>query len=270
TGLGKSNGDVTPDAGQPAPHPVYVRNGNFINVGDLMRIYKEPVFIGAGGPMPLDKSLANNDPTLIDNGRLPMFDYLGYELGTMANPAVPAGCRVTEYFMVGKSAIAADDANKKLIRGLVNINTAPAKVMACLPGLAGFADGETKAAALVAGRPYLAAGAIAKVMGQDSPTAATAYGTTDTTAYALSAGSDDGLSTAGTDAVLTDLTKKLSAYAWMSNHITVRSDVYVVYIKVQLTAGTTVTAQNYVGVIDRSMVKAATDKPVVLMFSPLN
>ena len=187
----------------------------------------------------------------------------------MTNAKVPQGCKATAYFIV-KDATGTPpsfDTTKKLAFGLVNINGAPAKVLACLPGMSAFADANAKAA-LLAGKTYETAGQIAMFL--DNPPGV-AYGTTDATAYHVAPdGSDDGLSWASGEAVVGDLTKRLSAYAWMSNHITVRSDVFVVYMKVQLTVGATVTAQNYVGVIDRSMVKAATDKPVVLMFSPLN
>lgn len=294
TGMGKGNGTV--DVGIK-PHPVYVRNGKLVNVGDLMRIYYAEVSIGADGsnPMPLDKSLLALDPTVLDNGRLPMFQTTSVVTGFLNNgatppsfvnnPAVPQGCKATEYFIVKPPMTGTTnfDATNKLVFGQINLNTAPAKVVACLPGLAGWPDAETKASTLLStgtagpltGKPFLTAGHIAKNIGQTSDTAATSFGADDKSAYIVAPdGSDDGLSIAAGEAVFGDLAKQLNAYAWMSNFITVRSDVFVVYVHVQqgLPTGSTATptVQKYVGVIDRSMVQKSTDKAAVLMFSPFH
>ncbi|MCY2925559.1 MAG: hypothetical protein NT031_08975 [Planctomycetota bacterium] len=286
TGLGKSNGTVVLPK-MVAPHPVYVRNDKFINVGDLMRIYWASISIGTAGqsPTPLDKSLTKGDPTVLDNGRLPMLDnpssrFANLGNNYMANPTAPHGCKAPQFFMVKDSTATNIDTDKKLIYGQINLNTASKKVLMCLPGLAGAPNADARADAVIAKRPYHVAGQVAnKVIGVNAAFTPGAYGTSDTNAYALfnNGNDDDGLSTSGDAAVVGDLTKKLAAYAWMSNHITVRSDVFVVYIRVQegppnpLPAGWVAAVQDYVGVIDRSMVKdPAVDKPVVVMFSSIN
>ncbi|MCY2930901.1 MAG: hypothetical protein NTV86_15710 [Planctomycetota bacterium] len=300
-GIGKSN--VLPVDVGVKPHPVYVRNGKFINIGDLMRIYYAEVSIGTDGsnPMPLDKSLvaATMNPGLLDNGRLPMFSLTNPAVpgfldnsattSTVGNPAVPQGCKATEYFFLKpiEPVTPADaktyDKDNKLVYGRINLNTSPTRIVACLPGVAGTADPEATATAMLIGtgnpapplgKPFLTAGQIARSIGQTSATAAIAYGPGDTKAYAVAAdGTDDGLSIAGGEAVFGDLAKQLNAYAWMSNHITVHSDVFVIYLQVQqgLPTGSTATptTQKYICVIDRSLAKTTADKANIVMFSPV-
>jgi hypothetical protein len=82
---------------------------------------------------------------------------------------------------------------------------------------------------------------------------------------------DDGLGVGVDVAVQGDFTKYETYYAWMSNHIDVRSDVYLVYLRLQIGNSTTETdVKRYVGLIDRSNVHTKADTPAVLIFSELN
>ena len=78
--------------------------------------------------------------------------------------------------------------------------------------------------------------------------------------------SDDGLR----EAIPNDITKYLVYYAWMSNHLTVRSDTYIAYIRVQLGDSTnSVAYRSYVAVLDRSNVFTPDDQPQLLMFAEI-
>jgi hypothetical protein len=95
--------------------------------------------------------------------------------------------------------------------------------------------------------------------------------------YALDPnGGDDGLriETTGPQArVDNDLPKKHLYYSWLSNHVTVRSDTFIVFIRVQVVAGTIPTTgdpyQRYVAVIDRSRMRSGgpTDRPQIVLFA---
>jgi len=83
---------------------------------------------------------------------------------------------------------------------------------------------------------------------------------------------DDGLSTLDAELVEDDLAKYLVYYSWMSNHVTVRSDVYIAYIRVDLREeidDPSLAVRKYVAVIDRSQCRAKGDRPRVLMFAAI-
>jgi len=79
---------------------------------------------------------------------------------------------------------------------------------------------------------------------------------------------DDGLLTDATNKVLNDFAKYHTFYSWLSNQVTVRSDVFIAYIRVQLgnDAAAATGVQRYLAVIDRSNCRTANDVPTVLMF----
>jgi hypothetical protein len=70
-----------------------------------------------------------------------------------------------------------------------------------------------------------------------------------------------------------DLPKKHLYYSWLSNHVAVRSDTFIVFIRVQVVAGTIPTAgdpyQRYVAVIDRSRMRSGgtIDRPQIVLFA---
>jgi len=339
--LGLPNGVTINDfsasaSGQrPTPHPVYVRNGGFVNVAELNRIF----YVGPSASEPVDYRLRDLDPydTQAANGRLNMGRIVAADGANPSGengpyndkraPALPLGCFAADLFMVhspaadtvdndgdGKIDAADNDGGEDIVYGWVNINTAPEAVLLCLPGLDGTsalpADVGTKIVQEIveyrdkpAGGNYAANGrsgvtgisnlredpgfaspaeiAIPIHRRATAPDIPAAYRLPQNTYLASNAspynyravadGSDDGLSVAGGQAVTGDLTKHQVYYAWLSNHLTVRSDVYIAYIRVQI--GTSTTApeamRRYIAVIDRSNCRSAGDMPNVVMFAEI-
>jgi hypothetical protein len=90
------------------------------------------------------------------------------------------------------------------------------------------------------------------------------------TVAGVGADNDDGLLAASN--TFRDLIKQNVYYAWLSNQISVRSDVFICFIRIQIGGdpkATDTTVRRYVAVIDRSRVKAATDRPAVVMFAEI-
>ncbi len=81
---------------------------------------------------------------------------------------------------------------------------------------------------------------------------------------------DDGLSVLDADKINNDLIKYLTYYSWLSNHVTVRSDVFIAYIRVDLRNASdteSLATRKYVAVIDRGNCRGRGDRPTVLMFT---
>ena len=64
-----------------------------------------------------------------------------------------------------------------------------------------------------------------------------------------------------------DLAKHRLCYSWASNSLTVRSDVYLAYIRVQVGDDEDAVqgVRHYVAVIDRSNCRRRDDRPIVRM-----
>ncbi len=286
------------------PCPIFVRNAPFINVGEICRIFA----IGPDKDESLVSKLTSfNSPY---NGRL---SPAGPVIIAAGIPAVPWFCMVSEWLMVDSprrdnwdndndGVTDTNDANggEDIVYGWININTAPAEVIAALPSLAVLPQAERDAivqsiidyrenvagaraglgmAGLRTDKGFAAAGEIvlpslraAELLGLLPNNK---YTDRSPDAYAVDrvvAGPryDDGLSFAAADAVKNDATKRLIHYAWMSNHIAVRSDSYAAYIRVQASDRTDETTfRRYVVVIDRSNCQTVTDRPDIIMFAEI-
>ena len=259
--LGQSNTDLPPDQGLIST-PVYVRNGEMISMGDLCRIF----YYGPSDTKSLREQLGTTAGR--DVGRL---DPAG-TAGTYADdltPDVPIGALLTDYLTLAsplEDGVGADDDEDDVVYGRVNINTAPKTVLMCL----GLTDAQ--ASAIITQRTskkgFSTTGEVAAVIGT---TANNTYSVRSPDNYAIAVGpanskDDDGLPTADTEKVDGDLIKYHAAYSWISNHITVRSDTYIAYIRVQIGATNPRQVRYYAAVIDRSNCREDADRPVVRMF----
>ncbi len=308
TNLGRSNvdplvgGEATIITSPPAvPTPVFVRNGSLINLGEFSRIF----YIGPSDDgTPLDEALASMAPNNVSNGRLYTFGAIHSGGWGDANiPAIPPICMLGDYM----DALIPDPANiggTDTVYGRININTAPWQVVQHLPGISALTTAigggkmlrERVARDIVAyrdlldntaigGHNYSTGGAHITVTGLPhlrleagfaSPgevaiplakivTPNNNYGSSAPNCYRISDG-DDGL-----DDITDDLSKRDIYYAWLSNQITVRSDVYIAYIRVQIGDDplTTGAVRKYVAVIDRSGCTTSDDLPDVVMFAEM-
>ena len=293
--LGKPNPPVTLSIDGVRPCPVYVRNGNFINIADVCRI----LYVGPGEEACLSEGLSN--PTSLYNGRLDMGgsippDPPGWGDGI---PKLPLGCMPWDFLMVhspmadeadnegdGQTDDADTNGGEDLVFGRVNINTAPHRVLECLPGLAGLlkADRDKIVRGILSYRdlmdnhmpqplvpgsgggfryrtsdrptvlgidnlrndpgfaspgeialPLLARGSKTDIAAAHRLPNATYNSNQAPDNYAVSplpqdptTLTDDGLSAE----ITADLVKHHVYASWLSNHITVRSDVYLAYIAV--------------------------------------
>lgn len=307
---------------RPQACPVYVRDGPFTNVGELNRIF----WVGPTVAEPLDVQLvttAGCDPydRAAANGRLSL--YGGIPAPQAGTPAVPPGCTAPDFFMVhspltdgwdNDGDTRTDEADEVILYGLININTAPEEVLACLPGLAGLPTAartaivtnilhyRDKLGAYAANRQSLGIASLREEPGFASPgeiaipiwAEGSQSGVLPQNEYSLTneqpfnytvaetdangntvTAHDDGLSTATVptvQSVQNDLVKRHVYYSWLSNHITVRSDVYVAYIRVDLRVAVgdaPLAVRKYVAVIDRSNCRTPGDRPHVLMFAEI-
>ncbi|MCD6364608.1 MAG: hypothetical protein J7M14_01910, partial [Planctomycetes bacterium] len=290
-------------------------SGVFLNIADLNRIYyvgpseSRPVdrLLAGQGP--------GCDPDDPANGRLNPIDAPGKESGytwpadTPDPRDMPLGAIVSDYFVVNSpmSDLANNDGNVRprtgakagelleipviddeeecVVYGQINVNNAPEDVLRCLGltqtqaqdiqtyryndngkdlGAPGFASvGE-------------AAIALELTTANNTYDPANAYSAANQANYHVDDhGNDDGLATDSNHQVKDDLIKTLVPYTWLSNLITVRSDVFIVYIYIQVEkdpdplkpqAPTEYNVQRYVGVIDRSNCRHPNDRPMVRMF----
>jgi len=285
--LGAAN-DSLPAENLP-PCPVYVRNTLMISVGDLSRIFH----VGPSETMSLREKLGNVSSLTV--GRLPMRTTQGgaYDVTVPPVPQIPLGALMTNYVMVGspmadqvggtavdndgdgKANDMSDPGLEDQVYGAVNINTVSSTVLKCTGGLGRLAT-TTKTAvadAIIAHRTthkgFLSQGEVAIPMATAG--VQNEYDIKSPMNYAIADGktSDDGLPTLAGDRVEDDMIKYLTSYTWSANEITVRSDVYIAYIRVQIgdDADTTKNVQHYISVIDRGNCRRPTDRPLVRMFS---
>ncbi|KKL76319.1 hypothetical protein LCGC14_2046070, partial [marine sediment metagenome] len=310
TGLKGTNLGVANDALATAeatfknikPVPVYVRNSNFINLGDLLRIF----YMGPGS-LPLDVQLATYT-TRIANGRWDAtvsIPYMSWNkagimpplfLTEQISPYSPA-CHFSEYFAVLDPTSDKVDNNRRagpptynfvdedyenVIYGRLNINTASKRALMCLPFMTNaIADQiilhrNTKMTAIPTARQGFAT--VGEVL---VPIRKAAANNAYPPNYKLADGgsSDDGLAT-----VNDDLAKHQIIYSRISNLITVRSDSFAAYITVmrftkadvedgrnsiQPNLGHVSSVQRYVAVLDRAECHRRSDWPEVLMFAEI-
>lgn len=273
----------------PSPRPVYVRNGPLLNVGELAtRIYRAGPT--APEPQPICDTLRWDEESL--------WLSLGGTTGTIApgaRPRVPPGCAAAEYLAVRPAG-----AEPGPIQGLVNVNTAPPALLSCLGGLGnlGLQQRESIVGEIVAyrdktlapsGRDYAAVArgdptATGLVGLRNEPGFATAgeiaiplalaggghheYGPAAPACYAVSSGgSDDGLGEASGGYPQDDYAKRHILYCWLSNQVTVRSDTFIAYIRVQRGTSPAAPAQHYVATIDRSRCPQESPQPSVVLFA---
>lgn len=267
-----------------APCAVYVRNGDFINFGDMSRIF----YVGPSNTQSLQSKLGTTDSLVV--GRLvPWADPSA--TGSDTVPAIPVGAILANYLMVASPMADGidndgngtnDNDGENTVYGLININTAPTTVLETLPGFIELSS--TSRTAIVSGittyrsgTPFRSPAEIAipvynagKILA--APTEKLPLNTYASNAapqnYAVGRnGFDDGLNftTARVDG---DMVKNNVYYSWLSNQVTVRSDVYIVYIRVQPSDvyNETEGVLNYVAVIDRSNCRVITDRPNVQLF----
>ncbi|MCJ7543469.1 MAG: hypothetical protein MUP47_02710 [Phycisphaerae bacterium] len=293
--MGASNPTNLVDAIVGAPTPVYVRNEGMICLGDMMRLFT----VGPTEAVPLSARMSAPGAQLVPWGDSvptapPWF-----------GPRVPLGCLVSEFFNLVPT-----DPNGT-IGGLVNINTAPASVLNCLPALADIPQmpGQTwsPAAEIAAyrdlgttdGRDYSVRATPTGITGlrnqagfacasevaiplrtlmQARGIVYNSYSFTNVPPenYALGPGTpandDDGIpirwsSPPPYQAVLNDPVKQHVLYGWLSNQVTVRSNTFIVYIRVQRDSDPNTHARYYVAVIDRSECPA--QPPRALLFTEL-
>jgi len=315
--LGKANGNHA-FTGNEQPCPVYVRDSYFLNIGDVSRIFH----VGPGEDASLTSQLTQT--TNLANGRLDLAGPV-QATGNACIPAVPPGCMISDFLMVdspmadgvdndvddilgGGQKCDKNDPNggEEIVLGLININTASPKVLACLPALARLPSTERDkiinwiityrdgAALMMYMRPILAipglrmdpgfatsgefalALRLGNVLGGVAaayklPQNAYAADNSGPYNYAVTNGSDDGLSIADGKRVDNDLIKQHTYYSWCSNQITVRSDVCIAYIRVQIgdDPQATENVRRYMAVIDRSNCRNVKDLPQVIMFTEI-
>ena len=273
------------------PATVYVRNGGLICLGDMMRLLTV-------GPTETDSlSMHLDDPSV-------RLDPSVGSVSLNAFPQVPAGCLVGEFFN-----LVPYDPSSGAVAGMVNINTASASVLKCLPGLADLAatnpaDANAFVDEIIAYRDrtkvgttsgdytnpntcatlagigglrdqpgFAAAGEVAiplrVALDAMSPKPSMTFATPQNPPNYYHVGNpgdtDDGLPT-DANGVTGDAVKRNIFYAWLSNQVTVRSNTYIVYIRVQRDNNPkSQQYRSYVAVIDRSRCPAS--PPEVLMFA---
>lgn len=289
TGGNSKLGTTNPDApvGNQEPCPVYVRNGMMISLGDLCRIFH----VGPSTTKSLREQLGAGGG--ISVGRMDPAGNPG-TYGDQLTADIPVGALLANYVMVGSpladldsggDAIdndgdgSANDLSKvgreDTVAGLININTGTGSALMCIGGVGELPVGERQNIAnriinyresreAVGGFASPAELAIPLHLGNPVNN----YAQTAPLNYALgSNGGDDGLRITGADKVEGDLIKSRVHYSWASNSVTVRSDVYLAYIRVQAGADEDATqgVRNYVAVIDRGNCRRRTDRPIVHM-----
>jgi len=289
--------------------PIYVRNGPFTNIGELTRIYFIGPSDANDIRQMMDVARTMT-PVITDStyavGR---FDPASGFIDTnypASVPRVPIGALLTDHLMVGNPY--AEPGNGDYVTyGPINVNTAPLPVLKCLPtigaptlvagdkdllakqiinyrdnlntrplltNLRGLADANQVGIASIGEiaipiwQAATAAAFVAKLPQNTYP--GTNACPSNYTVAGVGADNDDGLLAASN--TFRDLIKQNVYYAWLSNQISVRSDVFICFIRIQIGGdpkATDTTVRRYVAVIDRSRVKAATDRPAVVMFAEI-
>ncbi len=261
------------------PTPVYVRNGGFVSIGDLFRIFH--VGPGTGG-----SSLAGNlgDGGSIAVGRLDASQDIGNPPYPGQVPAVHPACHLSEYFtVIDPTCDGVDndadglvdeptDPTETAVAGLLNINTAPRECLLCLPYMTDaivnqlFANRDKKQ---VWFRPFATSGEFLLAVRQVAAAKSNEYPPN----YEVA---DDRKTDDGLEKSPNDLTKLQVVYTRLANLITTRSDSFGVYITMMRFKGSEAAAGNlaspdavrrYVAVVDRSECNKRGDWPRIVMFT---
>lgn len=321
--------------------PIYIRNGPFVNIGEISKIY----FVGPDATTDIRKKLDDVRDAVYTTGPDANFGSVSAPLystgrfdpatgcapdptnfpGTM--PRVSIGASLCDYLTVNSTVPATgtiDPNVHPVVYGKINVNTAPSAVLKTLPGIGalgsssavndlndanilvneikyyrdantfvrltdaiyrvgdqrldapGFASigeialplqvGSNKLAGMttIGGKPYYN-----KPVNTNPLNQAPFY-------YSLSTSypnGEDGLPTvtANSSQLGFDASKRNQYFNWLSNQITIRSDVFIVFIRVQLGGSTAKpdAMRRYIAVIDRSQCKASGDRPKVLLFAQM-
>jgi len=278
--LGTFNTDVK--LGNEEPCPVYVRNSMIVCLGDLCRI----LYVGPSKEKSLREELGGGGGIAV--GRLdPAGGAVTY--GDVKIPNIPVGALLGNYLMVGSPLVEAENIDndgdgrtnsladvgrEDSIAGRININTASETVLMKLGGVADSTNAAGLVNAIITYRENAAAGGftspaeLAIPLNQTNPEKNYATSNLPPLNYTLSPNSsDDGLGSTGSAKVEGDLIKSRLYYSRASNSVTVRSDVYIAYIRVQVGSLPTETegVRYYVAVIDRSNCRRPGDLPIVRM-----
>ena len=299
TYLGRANPSADLPNENLVPCPVYVRNGKMISLGDLCRI----LYVGPTQDKSLREQLGHAGGYAI--GRLdPAGGANNY--GNALIPNIPPGALLGNYVMVGSPLADKTSAGtpidndgdgqannlsnvgeEDIIFGRINANTAPSAVLMSMGGvgqLVAASNRQAIANEIISYRNSSTVGGFASPAEVAIPVLTAGGSLTGGWAlplnmassnsapgnYALyGANDDDGLSTSGADRIEGDIAKHHVYYSWLSNHVTVRSDVYIAYIRVQIGDSTSATrgVRHYVAVVDRSNCRTSTERPIVRMFA---
>jgi len=253
--------------------PAYPANVPFTNVGQIGSVFKKPAFYSAFGKdntigyTPELKLEENVRLNLLDANLYPVFNYI-----TALRTQYP------------------HESNETRVKGRININTAPARVIAQLPWVSERSSGTTDlglAKAIVAyrdkwkevllgaadpnydydGRPgnpgFESTARLMKVFDPN----------TKNKNYSIGYYAQDGIDLAdfpdlshGTtgDEAIDDMEERDVIFARISDLVTVRSDVFTAYILVRV--GTDGPQKRYIAVLDRSQVKSPGDKVIIRAF----
>jgi hypothetical protein len=251
-------------------HP---KNGRFTNIGEIGMILRKPAYYPLSG---------------INNGVIGYNNANNTEPEVFINLADPCFQQIFKYLTVWPPSYA--NQNETRIKGRININTAPAFVIAQLPWVSlreGGYDNNSLAKAIVAykdktgvptgdpnydNRPgdagFQTIGQLCDVCDVNSSTIN--YGINY---YGLN--SADQLEFPDldpNDGAIDDFEERDLIFARISNLVTVRSDIFTAYILVRVCTnvksdGTVEGPQKrYSAIIDRSNVKNVNDKPVIKAF----
>ncbi len=286
TNLGKANddalvGNVTSavGTGKGHPTPVYVRNGGFVSVGEMDRIFHV-------GPGENGSSLAGllRDGSSLAQGRLDaMAPHTSISGNTDQIPTIPVACLASEFFTVINPMVdgidndadrVIDEEYEKAVYGVLNLNTAYDSLL-CLPYMTSqtlgsildtYGAGETPTLATTG--QFLTG--IRAVPGAKSNDFGPNYRISD--GYA----SDDGLAPVN-DPINDDLVKHQALFNRMANLVSVRSDTFAAYITVLKYKKSTVNTElsepdavrRYIAVLDRSNCYKRGDWPKIHMFVPI-
>ncbi len=270
--LGSANTYFSPDPNVIQAHP---KNAPFINIGEIGMIFRKGAYYKLGEPNT---------------------NIIGYEGINKTEPHVrlnltdPCFQQIFKYLTVMQHPT--DNAEKR-VKGRININTAPASVIAQLPWVSlrkGTYNDPNLAKAIVAyrdkqnlsasggdyrNRPdpcgFRSIGELCNVTKGSDPN------------FGIDYYSRDSIDQSGTG--IPDLTPGEGApddfeerdliFARISDLVTVRSDVFAAYILVRVCTNVNSSSEvegpqkRYIAIIDRSQVDSPGDKPVIKVFQPV-
>jgi hypothetical protein len=228
-------------------HP---KNGRFTNIGEIGMIFRKPAYY-----KPTD----------------PCSNVIGYgtnktEADVRLNLADPNYQKLFKYLTVMDPHNYISDANETRIKGRININTAPASVIAQLPWVSRRKlnyNNMALANAIVTYRDNTAKGfknigQLVNVTGMDYYSQGVMTGD--------QIGPPDLDEPAG-DGASDDFEERDLIFARISDLVTVRSDIFTAYMLIRI--GTDGPQKRYMVILDRSNVKSASDKVKIIAFQPV-